>query len=248
MFWVLSCRSCYLSGGPASVAQLVSGQRTTKVIYAVYVALILVAFCVVFNGFLRGAKKAQIDAGLSVLLVGLVTSAFFLGGWKLGLLSLAIFFLAGIVTRPIAARSASKLLAMLAGGRGVYPGLPPRRLQTISQELAKPSTPQKLMEEIVTGGGRKAAAEDALFDYCEQEPTIQPLLKEFQISRDGLQRLYSQLIVAGAGQWASGHWVAASALAYPESLQYVLSRRGKDMQETAFKLITYFERGLPLET
>ncbi len=31
-------------------------------IYAVYVALALVAFLVVLNGFLRGAKKTQIDA------------------------------------------------------------------------------------------------------------------------------------------------------------------------------------------
>jgi hypothetical protein len=83
---------------------LVSQQRTTKVIYAIYFALILVAFFVVFNGFLRGAKKAQIDAGLSLLLVGLVTGVFFVRGWKLGFLAIAIFFLAGIVTRPIAAR------------------------------------------------------------------------------------------------------------------------------------------------
>src|SRR5712671_1218511 len=221
-----------------------SHQRRTKVIYAVYVALVLVAFLMVFNGFLRGAKKSQIDAGLGILLVGLVTGAFFFGGWKLGLLALVVFFLAGIVTRPIAAYSASKLLTMLAGGRGVYPGLPPRRLQTISQELAKPSSPKNLIEEIVTGNGRKAAAENALFDYCEQEQTIQPLLKEFQISRDDLKSLYSMLIVVGAGQWACGHWVAASALAYPESLQYVLDRKEKNAQETAFKLIMYFERGL----
>ena len=104
------------------------------------------------------------------------------------------------------------------------------------------------MEGILSSGGRKATAEDALLDYCEQQPATQALLKEFQISRHDLHELYHQLITAGAGQWVCGHWVAASVLAYPESLRYALSRREENVQETSFKLIMYFERGSALET
>ena len=63
-----------------------------------------------------------------------------------------------------------------------------------------------------------------------------------------LQELFNKLIMAGAGQWTCGHWVPASALAYPESLRYLLSRREENIQETAFNLIMYFEQGSPLQT
>lgn len=126
-------------------------------------------------------------------------------------------------------------------------GLPPRSLQNISQLLGQPTDPNNLMEEILSGGGRRAAAENALLDYCEQQPAIKLLLKESKVSRHDLQELYYQLVAVGAGQWVGGHWVAASALAYPEALRYALGQRGKNMQKAAFNLIMYFERGSALE-
>ena len=232
-------------------------------IYAVYGALGIVAFLVVLNGFLRGSQKTQIDAVLSLLLVGLVITAFLVAGWKLGFLAIAIVFFSGIVTRPIAARLASRLFAVLeggdsgyvgrlfavsVGGGSGYVGLPPRPLQKISQQLDQPFDSKKLIKELLSGGDRRATAEDALLDYCEQQPAIQALLKESQISRHDLQELFHQLILNGAGQWACGHWVAASTLAYPESLRYAIKRRGENMRQTASKLIMYFEQGSPLET
>ena len=217
-------------------------------IYAIYVALVLVAFLVVLNEFIRGAKKAQIDAVLSLLLLGLVITAFFVAGWKLGLLAILVAFLSAVVTRPIAARLASRLFATSSGSGGGYVGLPPRPLQKISQELGKPIDPNKLMEEMFSSSDRKANAEKVLLDYCEQQPSIQALLSEFRVSRKDLQELFNKLIMAGAGQWTCGHWVPASALAYPESLRYLLSRREENIQETAFNLIMYFEQGSPLQT
>ncbi len=217
-------------------------------IYAVYVALALVAFFVVVNGFLSGAKKAQIDAVLSLLLIGLITIAFFIAGWKFGLLAIAISFISAIVTRPIAARLASRLIVVSSDGGSGYVGLPPRSPQKISEELGKPFDPNNAMEEILNGGDQKARAESALLDYCEQQPTIQALLREFKISRQDLQELYRQLIMVGAGQWTCGHYVAASALAYPDSLRYLLMRRKENLRETAYNLIVYFERGVALET
>jgi ribosomal protein S14 len=217
-------------------------------IYAICLALALVAFLVVLNGFLRGAKKAQIDAVLSLLLIVLIVIAFIIAGWKLGLLAIAIAFISAIVIRPTAARLASRIFAVSSDSGGRYAGLPSRPLQKISQELGKPFDPNKIMEEIPSHSDRRASAETALLDYCEQQPTIQALLREFKVSRQDLQELYHQLIMLGAGQWTCGHWVAASALAYPDSLRYLLMRRKKNMQETAYNLIMHFERGTALET
>jgi len=216
-------------------------------IYAVCVALVLVAFLIVMNGFLRGAWKRQIDIILGLLLVGLIVLAFVAAGWKLALLAIGVAFISALVTRPIAARLASRLFAVSSGGGGAFVGLPPRSLQRISQELGKPFDPNKGMEEFLSSSDRKATAEMALLDYCEQQPALKALLSEFKITRQDLQELYRQFIMVGAGQWRCGHWVAASALAYPDSLRYVLLRREENIQETAYKLIMYFERGESLE-
>jgi len=213
-------------------------------IYVLYVALVIAAFLVVLNGFLRGAKKAQVDVVLSLLLIGMVIAVFAIADWKHGLLAIAIAFFSAVVTRPIAARIGSKIFRTSSGGGGGgYVGLPPRPLQRISQELGKTLDPDKLEE----GCDRMANAEEELLDYCERQPSIQALLREFKVSRKDLQELYNRLIMAGAGQWTCGHWVAASALAYPVSFQYLLSRREENIQETAFRLIMYFEQGLALK-
>jgi hypothetical protein len=79
-------------------------------IYAIYVALAMVAFLVNLNGFLRGAQKGNIDIVLSLLLVGLVVTAFIILGWKLGLLAIPFTFISAIATRPLAGRVASSML------------------------------------------------------------------------------------------------------------------------------------------
>lgn len=78
--------------------------------YVLCFALILVSFLVMLNGFLEGAKKTQIDAVLSILLIGLVALSFFLVGLKFGLLAIALTVVSAIVTRPFAAKLASMLL------------------------------------------------------------------------------------------------------------------------------------------
>jgi hypothetical protein len=217
-------------------------------IYVIFIALVLVAFLVDLNGFLRGAKKAQIDVALSFLLVGLIITTFFLSGWKLGLMAILVTFLSAVITRPLAARLASRLLGMSTDGRGEFVGLPSGPLQIISQQLGKPFDPSKAAEELFSYGAGKDAAVDSLLDYCEKQPAIQALLNEFHVSRNNLRELYYQLLAMGAGQWVCGHWVAASALAHPQSLRYLLNQRDTVTLEIAVKVIMHFEHGAPLST
>jgi hypothetical protein len=66
----------------------------------------------------------------------------------------------------------------------------------------------------------------------------------------------------GGGQWACGQWVAASSIAYPESLHYVLNQldpndsvftkgiskwQETDKVNTIYNLIMHFECGSPLK-
>ena len=215
-------------------------------IHAIYVALVLIGFLVVLNGFLSGGWKAQIDAWLSVFLIGLVIAAFAVAGWRLGILAIGIAFLSAIFTRYIAARTASRLFALSMRGGSGFVGLSPRRLQTISQQLGRPIDPNQIAKEMFSGSNHSTDALAALLDYCESQPVIERLINEFQISRDDLEELYYNLLGSGAGQWTCGHWVAASALAYPEPLRYMLVRKrnnGSFNIKTAFNVIVYFEQG-----
>jgi hypothetical protein len=219
-------------------------------IYLLYLLLALGAFLVVLNGFLRGSRKAQIDALLSVLLVSLLIIAFVAYGWKVGLIAISVTFFFALASRPLAARAAAKLFALPSGISGSFPGLPPRALARICGELAGGGRdPNETIQDLLSGGGtQRQAAEDALFDYCEASGGVRQVMDEFGVSRATLKELYSTLLAAGAGQWAGGHWVAASTLAYPETLRYVLEGRanGRNGRETAFSLIMHFERGTPL--
>ena len=120
-------------------------------IYAIYVALVAVAFLTVLNGFLRGAKKAQLDAVFSLLLLGLVIASFIVAGWKLGLLAIVVTFIGALLTRPLAARVASRLLSASTGDSGgAYVGLPPKPLERIAQELGPQIDPRTLVEEMLS--------------------------------------------------------------------------------------------------
>jgi len=218
------------------------------VIYIVYLALILCAFFIVLNGYLCGAAKAKIDAVLGILLVGLLVAVWFAGGWKHGLASVGVAFIGATLLRPFAARAAASILGMSSSLSGSYVGLPPPKLERISRQLGRPFDPRRIVQEIFEQNHEKP--EEALMDYCESQPEIRAIMVESGVSRVEMRNLYGQLVRAGAGQWACGHWVASSALCYPTALQYVLLRPDWDTLEerieTVYNLLIHFEQGQPL--
>jgi hypothetical protein len=163
-------------------------------------------------------------------------------------LALALAFVYGAAARPLAAMAAAKLFSVGAQSSGQHPGLPPAALQRISRDLGRELTPKQMLKEMASGSDRSQQAEKALVDYCQAHPSTAEVLHEFGVSRDTLVDLFSKLQLAGAGQWATGHYVAASALAYPESLRFLLEskEKGRNDVEIAYALVTYFERGAPL--
>lgn len=217
-------------------------------IYLLHIALAITAFLIVLNDFLRGAKKDQIDAVLSVVLLGILLTVFLAFGWKAGLLAIVLALVYGALGRPVAARVAARLMSLGGGPSRTYVGLPPRALQRISSELGREIRPEDMVKALMAPPNRLQQAEDALLDYCLSQPAIQSVLQEFGANRDTLKRLYSTLCATGAGQWAGGHWVAASALAYPHSLRFLLSNLegGASHMEQTYALIMHFERGAPL--
>lgn len=209
--------------------------------------MVIIMYLILTNDFLRGRRKIQIDIVLTFFLFALITASFFVAGWKFGLGSIAVAFIGAMLTGSMAARTASRLLA-LSGGQvpGSYVGLPPKPLQLISQELARNAN-GRFSDQILNKSNKSANPIEALIDYCDHQSEIQKIMRDHGITRSRLKELYWQLVINGAGDWVCGHWVAASSIAYPASLRYLLKRQDQNIWETVQNLTMHFERGFSLE-
>lgn len=222
----------------------------SAVLALLHLALLLVTFLLMLNRFLRGAKKALIGTLLGMMDVGLLITCLAVFGWNAALLALLAAFVYGAASRPLAARLAARGFALTGGPSGRYIGLPPRALERISRELDRRPTTEQMMREPLSGSDRHQGAKEALFDYCEANASVREVMDAFKASRDTLSELYSKLLLAGAAQWAGGHYVAASAIAYPHTLRYLLEHPAtgrEQLFQTTYKLIMHFERGAPLD-
>ena len=79
-------------------------------ITAAFVALALVVYAIVLNGFLFGTKRLQIDAALFVAWILLLVSIWYLQDWRFALGALGGSFALAFLVRPIARWNAVKIL------------------------------------------------------------------------------------------------------------------------------------------
>ena len=218
-----------------------------------YGLLVLDCFLISLNGFLRGAKKDQIDGTLIIIQMGIVVSCFVFLGWPAGVLSIILVFLLVPISNPLTALLAGRLLAG-KDSSSEHIGLPPWSLADISRRLGvRPPTTEQIIGSIYNSTDKPDAREVALndlLDYCEATPRVMEVMRTFRLSRTNAAELFRTLQYVGAGQWAGGHYVAASAIAYPETLRFLLSgafeSRGEKLN-AAYAVIKYFECGKPLE-
>jgi type IV secretory pathway TrbD component len=213
--------------------------------YLLQIIIAIVAFLIMLNGFLRGSKKQQADAFLGFLLVGCIVVVFAVYEWKSGLFAIGISFIVAMISRPLAAKAASKLLATGTDKQKGSTSLPSMTLKQISRQLAKPMK-YETYEDLLSDEGR--VAEDALINYCEANSSLFEVMKSLGVSREELREAYYDLLSAGAGQWVLGHWLAASSLAYPDTLRFVIeSKRNNKLGMATFgHLYEHFEKGTPL--
>ncbi len=75
-----------------------------------HVGLALAVFLLVLNGHLRKPNKLQIDMALGVVWLSLAGVGFFLFGWKVGMASLVLSLFYALLSKPIAALAARRIL------------------------------------------------------------------------------------------------------------------------------------------
>jgi hypothetical protein len=122
-----------------------------------------------------------------------------------------------------------------------------RRLRKLQSEIAPP---QETIDDMVSdfwdslrsGDSRKDQALEEFLDMCESDDSVAMVMKKYNMDRDDLKGIYSELLAAGLGQWIKGHYVALSTIAYYEPLYYYVEskRKGSSIYDIANGLIEYW--------
>ena len=118
------------------------------------------------------------------------------------------------------------------------------KLRRISRVLGALFDAARWVDELGSGGtSEKDRALEDLLDLCESDFQLRQIMDAHGANRETLSELYWMLIANGAGQWAGGHFVAASALAYGFPLLFLLQNAGTlHWRRICVLLIEYFER------
>jgi hypothetical protein len=83
-----------------------------------------------------------------------------------------------------------------------------------------------------------------LFALSELDPLLRNVLDRHGVDRHRFSEIFERLMGTGAGQWAGKHYVAASALAFAPTLDFVFTNVDRLPWPTInVLLLEYFERG-----
>ena len=75
-----------------------------------HIVLATIGFLVSLNGYLRGAKKSQIDAALSIVLIMTLGTVLWRFGWLAAVVALVMSLVYVVLTKPVAAGAARRSL------------------------------------------------------------------------------------------------------------------------------------------
>lgn len=118
-----------------------------------------------------------------------------------------------------------------------------KEIQRLERVLGSRISFEDTIEDTLKQFEARGQALGAFLDLCERDRNVNFVMRDYDATREDLKEIYSELISGGAGQWVKSHFVAASALAYAQSLAYCLQARanGTPAKEVvAYAMIKYF--------
>ena len=97
------------------------------------------------------------------------------------------------------------------------------------------------MDTMFKKSREKEKAIEDLVELAFNDKNNEPIIKKYKITKKNLKKKYKDLVVNGAGVVTRNHWVAASAIVYPQTLSFIFDKKHKlNGQTMAFALIDYF--------
>lgn len=225
-------------------------------IYLLHALLLFTTFLVRCNLLLRNAHRDAIGTLLGLVWFAELGWAVARFGWAAGAIAVAMTFVYGALTRPLAGRAAA---AIHAFGRGKsardWIGPPPRNLETLSKAMARLPDSEAMIDLASRGAADPYEAErrtalSYLLEYVDSNESTAAILHEHQLGIEEVERRIDQLQRFGGSQWRGGHFVPASTAFYPHTLEYLLSVEDspRGWSFAVSRLFDHFDFGARLES
>ena len=100
-------------------------------------------------------------------------------------------------------------------------------------------------QSMMSSSNKREEATEDLIDLAFEDKNNTPVIKKYKITRKNLKKKFQELMIAGAGQDAGGHFVAASSIVYAQTLIFLYDKKltkGMGQETIAYALIEYFEQ------
>ena len=99
-------------------------------------------------------------------------------------------------------------------------------------------------QSMMKSSNKREEATDDLIDLAFSDENNEVIIKKYKITKKNLKKKFQDLMINGAGQDAGGHFVAASAIVYAQTLIFLYDKSHKIKgQAMTYALIEYFEEG-----
>ena len=93
---------------------------------------------------------------------------------------------------------------------------------------------------------KKRQAIQVIINFVINEPLNQPIIKKHNLNYKKIKEMLNVLERIGCGQVVKGHYVSISVLMFPQTLDFVFSKKmngRENLEQVAFELIEWFEKG-----
>lgn len=165
-------------------------------------------FLLALHGLRPGERRSYLDALLAGVLLLLLGGIWMGYGPGTAATAAGVSLLYAAVLLPLAAPTA----------RALFGPEPPE-----SWQGPPPPSPElrRISEGVVRG---EPGAVAAMLDRCEASAAVAEVMRRRGATRAGLEMLLTRLLAAGGDRWVGEHLVAASAVADPAALDWLLAR------------------------
>ena len=100
-------------------------------------------------------------------------------------------------------------------------------------------------QSMMSSSNKREKATEDLIDLTFEDKNNTPVIEKYKKTRKNLKKKFQELMIAGAGQDAGGHFVAASSIVYAQTLIFLYDKKltkGMGQETIAYALIEYFEQ------
>ena len=122
------------------------------------------------------------------------------------------------------------------------------KLRKLQLKISPPNqSTQDFAAILRSGASKRDRALEEFLDLCESDEGVKRVMEIEQLSRSDLEKLYSELLLNGLGQWVKGHYAALSTIAYVEPLLFTIhaKKQGVGMREICVTLLDYWGEKIP---